>query len=220
MKIKVDIGKLHLPGPGAYVTEVPPDPKGPSDDQVIGAAERLVELGLTKEQVGALMRRTAEESAAQILRSSWPTVAQDREVLEAAADLALALGAILSNASPRAKLEFFQAGEKFVGAGGFSDAASQQLLLFSAGLRQRIEGMPKQTYRQAHTGVVRALAEIAGDRLGAITTYADSKFYIACQCAFVLAGYSNGMNSNPDRAIKSYLEQLGEGQKKRDTNRP
>lgn len=200
MKVIVDTSKLKLPGLGAFTAWERPLPV--SSPGLQAACNELAEVGLTAADVQTLVARLTHESTSSSITDAWPTVGEDRAVLAAAQSLAGALAHILRNASPKAQAEFATAALQSALDAALPNRWAGQLQAFASGVERRIGAMPKQARARPATWIVRVVASVVGDKLGAVTKYPGSKFHRACVAAFALAGRAG----SPDRAIEAFLE--------------
>ena len=200
MKIKIDTGKLALPGPNAadwVVPEKVTSERRAKDRQL--ALEQLAALGLAQAEIDNLLSRIDDNNASHKIITGWPTVGADTVALQAAADLAQALATVLDGLSPRAHAEAATASLMALGDVHAATSMSKAARVLSAALHLRIKGLPAQSRRKPMTQLARMVYGLGPDVLGQPTTWQESRFYIACQQVFILAGHS----SSPDNAIKA-----------------
>jgi hypothetical protein len=171
------------------------------DQTLREACSELAKLGLTSADVQSLVARLTHGSTSSNITDAWPTVGEDRAVLDAAKSLAGALAHILRNASPKAQAEFATAALQSTLDAALPNRWASQLQAFASGVERRIDAMPKQARARPATWIVRVVASVVGDKLGVVTKYPDSKFRRACVEAFALAGRTG----SPDRAIEAFL---------------
>lgn len=198
--VRVDLGKLHLPGPGAGAGWVA-SPRVEASAEA-EALESLVAAGLDDAMIASLKRRLALESTTHREASDWPTVGQDREALAAAATLARALSTILVNASPRAEAELATAALQALRDPLAVQRLADEIAALGEAIEARVQKLPAQTRAAPRIGIVIALRDVAGQVLPAPTTNPESPYYRACCAAFVLAGYP----ASPDKAIRRFME--------------
>jgi len=213
MKLKIDTDKLHLPGPGAAALWEP-RLSSRRAERLAGVRE-LRSLGLPGAEIRCIFRQLAIVAGVREVTRQWPTVDQDRQALQAAAELSQALATVLEGASSRAQAEIAAA------ACRLRDESLPQglcvgLRLLAAALQQRIGLMPKQSRRRAPIEIVRVVAEVCGRRLGKVTTWEEGPFRRACVAAFSIAG----LPTSPDKAIAAYAAEVDDSQMKSDSLGP
>ena len=200
MKIKIDTGKLALPGPNAadwVVPEKVTSERRAKDRQL--ALEQLAALGLAQAEIDNLLSRIDDDNASHKVIAGWPTVGADKAALLAAADLAQALATVLDGLSPRAHAEALTASLKAFGNVDARIVLSRSARLLAAAMHLRIENLPTQSRNRPRTQLARMVYALGPDVLGQPTTGPESPFYRACQQVFILAG----QHSSPDNAIKA-----------------
>jgi len=200
LKIKLDTDALKLPGPGAAAGWGTPLPRhAAAREGRLGAVHELRNAGLSLRQVKALLRTLEHEHSTRAITTKWPTVGEDRKVLQAVADLAECLAIVLRGASPNAQAQIETAAHVVLRDWSYPRRARAELAVFARGLRARLDKMPAQSRNRSPVGIVRALLLVAGQTLPEPTTEQSSRFYTACRAAFTLAG----VTTSPDRAIRA-----------------
>lgn len=199
-RVVVNLAELGVTRPVAAADWVLPATVRAEEAQA--ACATLGELRVDALLIEQLRERLALEMAALRMMDSWPRVAADRKVLEAASTLAAALALVLTNASPRAHAEIATAALIELGDANAAAALAEQLAALSNGLSVRAAKLPPQSRRAAPVQLVHATVQVLGEALmGKPSTREDSSFRRVCEAAFTLAGYP----FSPDRAIRSYM---------------
>jgi hypothetical protein len=200
VKVSIDTDRLSLPGPVAAGRSAQPQ----REDLRTAALDELAALGLTPGELEALEETINQMRAASDIYAAWPTAVEDHAVVHAVATLAEGLATVVLGASPRARVALDTCALVGLRDANHLERAVQDLLALAGTIRARHAEKPAQVRRRPPTHLVRALAAIAGHRLGPVTHAENSPFRLAAEAAFALAG----LFGSPERAIREYRREL------------
>lgn len=216
-KLIVDLQKLErsgqLPGPGAagvWVgrTVMKSEPhNGAARKHRLDAVRKLRKLGLGFSDIRMIYRRLIEEFQVTGAVSRWPTIGQDRAVLETIADCAAVLAELLLRSSPRVELHLAVAAQRALG----DIEAFRRLAIDAEAMAGHVGAVAcklTQSRKRAHPQWIRALVEVANarasirDLIGTPSARPRGRFFLACQASFTLVG----QHASPEASIVAYLK--------------
>lgn len=161
----------------------------------------LRKLGLTPIEIRRLMRHIRRLHNTVGMRKAAPTAGADKKRLKVVLELAEHLANAMAGSSRVARAVMTTASVNCRFDIRFVRTLEGNLAQLSAELKCLVDAMPDQGRAFSQTGIVDAMYEIVGARLGAVSTWPETEFFRACRHAFKLAGYKS-----PHKAILAWID--------------
>lgn len=160
---------------------------------------------LNDEQIEALRCRTEFEKHRATEDKKEPMLADERLVLQRAAELAAALAKILEQAPPRASAELDLVFHKQFGDWRQKEITAVRLSVLSFAIERRLDHMPLQDRRKSPVFFVSQIAEVL--QVAGIKTSVteNSRFFKICAILFE----SIGIYQSPAGPIRAFMKTTG-----------